>query len=1062
MHALTPLGFITACHDTQDDATLTLEDGTTPRRSVDTDSDVEEVDVTSADDPVPFSALLRDTSVSEGKSAISERQRRVFGGRLASVVSTDVQIVPGGDVHAVVLGTLTSAPRASAGRPGRGHRGRRVTFLHTFILEKRATGSSGAGSDDGDIDDPNAPRLDYIIASEVLRRLDGTETGGDAAVSSAATVLQAALSPQATPPRPARGLGGGERGNGDATGGGRVESTPMKPRVSPLPGIELRTEWSIQGSPVPAATPLRGRRSDASSGPSGGRGRRAGDGHGGESSDVDEQWLDDAPSATPSPAPIIGGGRPPRSPFPNDGGVSAVARTPVGTPGVELGTPSGAGGHPPNLSPDLRARLSSPSATLLPLPSPMLLQRGHGQRPSTSPGMLEPGSGGTRLQRVERRYSHEHEDAGTRRNLAFDASPFADRARQGRSEVEGGEREPGEVEDGKGTGDGGGIGRRPPPSARYRRRVFSSATSSPAMSAVGASHHASPLQGKRHLGGGGEDCDLVESTSPAAKRGLSHTFYDNALWEGGDGGSGRSPRHPHMGGASVHTISERSDEGSKAGSASASVSVSEREEGEHIGDLGGSIGGVGSGWRGWGGGGPVGQSGLDGYSAYEESDDGGGSVLRHAVADGETDEWSHRWDRRWDHQRRRSLSPARQSRGPSRGTSQSPSGRSSRGGISPLHGGGRRHRRTHHRGSVEGGETPAYGYGTPQPPVRYRDRYGRPINERHIRMGMGISRGGSYSASVSAAASPTASRPGSRSAAGIAAASTWEQRRVGRMSSGAGSIGRSSRPGATSSEHVKLRRAVGSAPPTPSAGATRAREFGNHRSGMRAGYRAHAGARSSVRHGGRGDTYPSDMSAQPLRRRSAGVRAQDRDARLGRRPASPVARRGELKLVVTTLSALAASVHFTAAAVVFAVLLMAIHANRRSTDALSVQLDRMDAVVAAGRVPHARGSAAGKGGGFSRPLTHDVDGAGASVGSPSPGIPPLVSSLEMKDGDYYGRKRFSGPSAVDDELGEGGPVDVRGFLRPPGDVKDATRVVVYASSGQTGAPEMVDPNGGDF
>ena len=41
-----------------------------------------------------------------GPDAIARRQRELFSGKIATVVSTDVQCVPGGCVLAVVLGTL--------------------------------------------------------------------------------------------------------------------------------------------------------------------------------------------------------------------------------------------------------------------------------------------------------------------------------------------------------------------------------------------------------------------------------------------------------------------------------------------------------------------------------------------------------------------------------------------------------------------------------------------------------------------------------------------------------------------------------------------------------------------------------------------------------------------------------------------------------------------------------------------------------------------------------------------------------------------------------------------
>jgi hypothetical protein len=1031
-------------HTAQDDSVLTLEDASTPRRATapaaDSDSASDSDEASSSrgggggpDDgsPIPIRALIDDNPTSAGARAISQRQRHVFGGRLASVVSTDVQMVPGGNILAVVLGTLSSQPQQLPHEPGACPRPRPrprqdVTFLHTFILERRGedggaggfgSGGGGGGGEEEEHEEMEmGPLSEYVIVNEVFRRLDPVDRmgGGEAATTAATLVLQAALSPPATPPRPTSFFGGG-RGGGGVVG---VGSSLLR-RASSLPAA--RAAAGLEGSV--AATPRKEKAAPLND-------------PGEDSSDVDEEWLDDAPSVTPSPA-----APPPLSPNPflNDE-LSAV--TPVRPPRLNvevqgahnhyhLGVGGGGGGG--------GGELMSPSATLLPLPSPTLLQQR--QRPATSSSLM--GSGETRLQRVERRYSHEHEDAGTRRNLAFDASPFLDRGKELRGRSERG---------GAAGGDARGGGGKKPPSSRHRRRVFSSATSSPAMSAGGASHHASPLQdGGGALGG--ED-------SPAAKRGLSRSFYDNALWEGargaeggGGGGSGSrggSPRggagHNTMniiGGGSVHTISERSDEGSKAGSASASASVSVCvSEGEHhVGELGGG----GAGGRGGGGGTGTGHSGLDGYSAYEESEDGGGSVRGFSVAEGEPVEWGHRGGDHHHHHRRRSPSPGV-------GRAASPS-YSSRGGASPLHG-GRRHRR-HHRSSGGGGlDDFSYPGGSAHPGAyggsrHNHQRYGRSY-ARYAGMGMGISRGGSYSASVSVAASPTGSRPGSRSAAGASVTAAERERRNvsggggggGRFSSGGG-VGRTRGGGGAAAagvEHVKLRRSAESAPPTPSAGATRAREFGNVRPHHPRGSRASNGGGGGAFASGSHNAYTQQQQQQQPQRRRASSPPQQQQQQ--QQP-------GELKSVVSTLSVLAASVHFTAAAVVFTVLVMAIHANRRSTDALTLQLDRMDTVVASGRVP---ANIHGGGGGFG--LSGGARSAADFAGAPSPGMPPLVQPHSR-----FARATSAADHALERE--EGGAVDVGGFLRPPptavggggvGDVRAAPRIVVYAASSGATVP----------
>ena len=182
---------------------------------------------------------------------------------------------------------------------------------------------------------------------------------------------------------------------------------------------------------------------------------------------------------------------------------------------------------------------------------------------------------------------------------------------------------------------------------------------------------------------------------------------------------------------------------------------------------------------------------------------------------------------------------------------------------------------------------------------------------------------------------------------------------------------------------------------------------------------------------------------------------------------------GELTSVVSTLSVLAASVHFTAAAVVFAVLLMAIHANRRSTDILTLQLDRMDTVVAAsgsggGRLPvkninsHGghRGHGAGGGAGGLVPPPGQGWGGGAYAGSasgamtraPSPGEPPLEEEgSRTSTTRYWSSTRSFEPHELDPLVGrraEGKkdiPVDADGSLRR------STRVGGYGGGGGAGA-----------
>lgn len=148
-----------------------------------------------------FRLVLASNPTSVGARAIARRQREIFGGgRVISVVSTDVQTAPDGNVVAVVLGTLSSRAPGVAPRVGE------LTFLHTFVLRAveypSPTHTGGMSS---------APSLRYVILSEVLRRLDPV-CGRDGAAAAAATVLRAAsegspitpINPAPPPQRPTR------------------------------------------------------------------------------------------------------------------------------------------------------------------------------------------------------------------------------------------------------------------------------------------------------------------------------------------------------------------------------------------------------------------------------------------------------------------------------------------------------------------------------------------------------------------------------------------------------------------------------------------------------------------------------------------------------------------------------------------------------------------------------------------------------------------------------------------------------------------------------------------
>ena len=82
---------------------------------------------------------------------------------------------------------------------------------------------------------------------------------------------------------------------------------------------------------------------------------------------------------------------------------------------------------------------------------------------------------------------------------------------------------------------------------------------------------------------------------------------------------------------------------------------------------------------------------------------------------------------------------------------------------------------------------------------------------------------------------------------------------------------------------------------------------------------------------------------------------------LGRAPAAEEREPEErLEAAVDYLSTLTAALHFCAAAVAFLVLVLAVGANARQSEALGARLDRVDAAWRAGGIPD-RGAAGGAG-----------------------------------------------------------------------------------------------------
>ena len=182
---------------------FTIEDASTPRRAGDPSPRVDDAEEDFYDSG-PESAHRRLVVVdptSSGARAISRRQREVFGGRHATVISTDVQLIAGGGVLAVVLGTLSKGSSLRSR-----HRGaaKPVTFMHNFILERRVDADRADDRVDADradarvdADAPPSSLDDFIIVNEVFRRVDPVASPA----ATAASVLRAALSPPPTPPR---------------------------------------------------------------------------------------------------------------------------------------------------------------------------------------------------------------------------------------------------------------------------------------------------------------------------------------------------------------------------------------------------------------------------------------------------------------------------------------------------------------------------------------------------------------------------------------------------------------------------------------------------------------------------------------------------------------------------------------------------------------------------------------------------------------------------------------------------------------------------------------------
>ena len=899
-----------------DASVFTVEDASTPRPRGRTgkQSDAErenqqrephddELDFYDSGPESPMSRLLATAPSASGTEGILARRAKLFKNRLARVVSTDVQTIPGGNVLAVVLGTLSrrKSETSKDSKDSRYTRGKEVTFMHSFVLAHRH-------SQEGDCDvsetndeesssfetrvsrDFHLENAKFVIVNEVFRRVDPVDTNSPAAT--AATVLAAAMSPPPTPPRATTPEEGHERRGVEVDGAGEFSGEAIAARFA-----------------ANAATPRK-------------HARQTNPGH------------------VASPNPFVDE-REDLTPGARVGARDAASR--LGSVGV--GSVAGA------------SRPTSPDARAIPLPSPGLLSR--------------PGSSGSQAnsqtfrssRRSASRYdpsADEDEDGVGRvsRALAFEKREEDDRSRAPRDVARFGDRSPREERgfersrlaenagslpsrDDKGASvvpnasDASSVGKELPPSARVtrehreRRRMYSSASSSPAMSAAApGSSLNSPLHDRNSSG--------FAKDSPAAKRGLGFLPAgtlpaDAGPWDPRASPGGMPP------GARLVTLSERSDEGSQ-GAHSMSVSVSSQPS-------------------------MSGRNSEDGdREAAAERDRTRHQDDEHSLREFPVDELEpvnlddvrlFRMARdpraHSGHSSRRSspaATPSRRRRDPPNAfiSDDAYTGTNVNGEIPDLAAQYSYEPGVYATGTgLRGGAYDARGYATrayhsarASPVVSreggrrndYRASYGYAgTNAREMRSSSSRdtrhSMGGSYSAATSAAASPAPSRGGSRG-------------------------------GARGAEYVPAfarppRRRFDSAPPSPSMGATRAEAFGARRAeGSR-------DARDAARYYRSG--YPRDFRFErDFRGRSRSRPASSSSYRVvgvGVHGETIVTSKPEpeeqLDVAVNYLSMLAAALHFTAAAVAFAVLVVAVSANKTSTKRLVARLDRIDGAFEEGR-----------------------------------------------------------------------------------------------------------------
>ena len=804
----------------------------------------------------PMRRLMATAPSTSGTDGIIARRERLFANRHARIVSTDVQHIPGaGNALAVVLGTLSRRDaRETRGSSSGASRERRGKEV-TFMHSFVLARRGHDGAKAAFADEEGIDLDDLVIVNEVFRRVDPVDA--DSPAATAATVLAAAMSPPPTPPRattPQEDRDGCERLDGGIAG---VDGRDVSARLA-------------------AATPRKN--SAASPNPF-----------------VDER-EDLSPGALSTPTASASRGEP----------TFASAASRFG--------PSVAGASRP----------TSPDARAIPLPSPGLLSRpGSSER---APLRRRPISGASRhdasaetdddgLGRVSRTLAFEQERvrAGTTQsreasNRLLDRSPREESSarsdaprREGRDAL----------------GAFGG-----PPSARVtrehreRRRVYSSASSSPAMSAGDPrSTRHSPYHDRNGIRG---------KDSPAAKRGLGFLPAGSGGFLPADPRDWGDPRDSPGGappGARLVTLSERSDEGSQ-GAHSMSVSVSSQpsvsgrdsEDGDgesHPGRL------------------------RDDRRHAERPRDDDSSLREFPVDELEPVNLEDVRTHRLRYQNQGNLGAVS---GPSSRRSSpaaTPSRRRASAGRDPrsFPSSDRRLAAANARWYPYDDANLAYdarGYAT----RAYHSARASPVVSREggrrgeYRRGEYAMppRGGSRSAATSAAASPAPSRGGSRG--------------------GFANTPRGARDRARGAEYgfSNPRSAAGyarrfeSAPPSPSMGATRAEAFGARtRSARVPGYPREF--RFETPRGSRGESRASGSRASSYRVVGVGVHGETIVA-------SKPEPEEQLDVAVNYLAMLAAALHFTAAAVAFAVLVVAVAANKTSSRRLAARLDRVDTALA--------------------------------------------------------------------------------------------------------------------